>query len=51
MFDRRFIGSLTLGVLLLSADALQAAEIYKYRDPQTGRLIISNQPPPAGPVR
>jgi Domain of unknown function (DUF4124) len=48
MFDRRRGSVLTMVAVLLSAGTLQAAEIYKYRDPQTGRLVISNQPPPAG---
>ena len=49
MFDRRIVRIVTVVACLLGAGTLSAsAEIYKYRDPETGRLIISNQPPPAG---
>jgi hypothetical protein len=34
--------------LLLVLAGGSAADIYRYRDPTTGRLIISNTPPPAG---
>ena len=32
--------------LVLAAGA--QADIYKYRDPDTGKLVITNQPPPEG---
>jgi len=39
-----------VGTLLMSALVVMPAyaDLYKYRDPQTGRMVISNQPPPAG---
>lgn len=42
----RVVGMMALGMLLMQP--VGAEDLYKYRDPQTGRLIISNQPPPEG---
>jgi hypothetical protein len=42
--------ALTATALALSAAAPAAAEIYKYKDPATGKLVITDQPPAGAPV-
>lgn len=51
---RRSAPLVLVAVMLMAHGATAAAETYRWKDPRTGRTIISDQPPPAGtaaPVR
>lgn len=37
-----------IAVLLAAHGSLALAETYRWKDPRTGRMVISDQPPPAG---
>lgn len=37
-----------IGALLMAHSTLAGAETYRWKDPRTGRTVISDQPPPAG---